>query len=121
MNQQYDDREFLKSIRMRETHLEREGEYWTDEEREKLENLYNAGVGISEIAIELKRTEQAIMAQINLYLGRQSDTFGVYRQKKQRKCKCLCSKCKIGIENCPYRANHTEEEAMELCSTNTQI
>ena len=56
--------EQIKQIRQCPEMLERTGEYWTEEEREQLCKLYRAGVGISEIAIRLRRAESAIIMQL---------------------------------------------------------
>lgn len=54
----------LRELRSHRKLPEREGEYWSDEEREDLSRKFNEGAGISEIAVALHRSEPAIMQQI---------------------------------------------------------
>lgn len=60
----------LRELRSHRKLPEREGEYWSDEEREDLSRKFNEGAGISEIAVALHRSEPAIMQQIesSIYL-----------------------------------------------------
>ena len=60
-NQEY--LETVKSMRKRTTRLEREGDYWTQEEREKLTRLFDSGAVLTDIAIQLQRTEPAVYQQ----------------------------------------------------------
>ena len=119
MNHKIDTKELLKSIRNRQTYLENEGNYWSDDERKKLDDLYNDGVGISEIALELERTEQAVFVQINLNRGNRGDT--VRKCSSAKHHKCLCTECEIGIDNCTYRANNTNKEVSKSCSKSMQM
>ena len=91
--------EQIKQIRQCPEMLERTGEYWTEEEREQLCKLYRAGVGISEIAIRLRRAESAIIMQL-------TDLGEIRRSKRKRsspKGQCLCENCGRGPEHpdCP--------------------
>ena len=42
--------ETVIAMRNREIRLNREGEYWTDEEKEQLRTMFEAGFGITKIA-----------------------------------------------------------------------
>lgn len=58
------------NMRNRTVRLDREGDFWTQDERDQLIRLFNNGAGITAMAMELQRTEPAIMQQIeklNLY------------------------------------------------------
>ena len=97
-----------KTIAMRngELPLLRDGEYWTDSERNHVRKLFEEGVPVNEIALELQRTERAVYQQIssmNLY---------VIAPEKMRKHKagpkepvCLCSVCSCDRLLCP-RCEH---------------
>ena len=57
-------KEYLESVKSMRNHtkrLEREGDYWTQEERDKLVWMFNRGEGITEIAIQFQRTEPAVI------------------------------------------------------------
>ena len=91
--------EQIRQIRQCPEMLERTGDYWTEEEQEQLCKLYRAGVGISEIAIKLKRAESAIIMQL-------TDLGEIRRSKRtraSRKGQCLCENCRRGPEHpdCP--------------------
>ena len=57
------------SYNLREDELEcamdREGEFWSEEERQYLQSLFDNGTGITAIAILLQRTELAVIMQAN--------------------------------------------------------
>lgn len=89
--------ESVINMRNRTVRLDREGDYWTDEEREKLVQKFREGKGITAMALELQRTESAIIQQIEAL-----DLFG--RKKKASTPKqpcCLCSNCKLDPALCP--------------------
>lgn len=97
-----------KTVAMRngELPLLRDGEYWTDDERLRAKIMFEDGVPVNEIALELQRTERAVYQQIcsmNLY---------VTAPEKIRKHKagpkepvCLCSVCSYDRSLCP-RCEH---------------
>ena len=90
----------IKSMRQRTTRLDREGDYWTDEEKRQLRILFDQGIGISEMAVRLQRSEPAIYQQIekmDLY-GRKAKP---KRKKKQNSPRCLCNRCKCSGNTCP--------------------
>ena len=45
--------EAIKNMRNRGIRLDREGDIWSQDEKDRLEELFYEGVGISEIAIRL--------------------------------------------------------------------
>ena len=51
-------------MRNRTVRMDREGDYWTEEEKVQLVKLFREGEVITAIAIRLQRTEPAIMQQI---------------------------------------------------------
>ncbi len=54
----------LQAIRLRTVSLERDGEYWTEEEKRQLQDMFEAGYGISTISYNLQRSEAAMCQQI---------------------------------------------------------
>ena len=97
-----------KTIAMRngELQLLRDGECWTDDERECVRIMFVEGRPVNEIALELQRTEGAVYQQIsNMKLY-------VVAPEKMRKHKlgpkepvCLCSVCSCDRSLCP-RCEH---------------
>ena len=97
-------REAVRNMRHSPALLERRGEYWSNEDKEKVDNLFNQGVGITEIAMILQRSETAIMQQIekqDLYLRKQYPC----RQKNcSTPAKCLCDTCIVDLALCPLHS-----------------
>ena len=89
--------ESVKNMRNRTVRLDREGDYWTAEEKEALVQKFNEGEGITAMALDLQRTESAVIQQIEAL-----DLFG--RKKKNPVPKppcCLCANCKLDPALCP--------------------
>lgn len=96
---EHDCTESVKNMRNRTVRLDREGDYWTAEERESLAQKFHDGMGITAIALELQRTESAVIQQIEAM-----DLFG--RKKKTsspKQPRCLCSSCQLDPALCPHR------------------
>lgn len=95
------DHEFRQSVLIMRNKLEkmdREGEYWSEEERFQLQQLFDCGTGITAIAIILQRTELAVIQQ-----AMQMDLFTPHTKRKYRprQPKCLCCNCKLDPAFCP--------------------
>ena len=91
--------ESVKNMRNRTVRLDREGDYWTAEEKEALVQKFNEGEGITAMALDLQRTESAVIQQIEAL-----DLFG--REKKNpvpKQARCLCSSCVLDPSLCPLR------------------
>ena len=85
--------EYIKGMRQRTGGIEREGLYWTESERQQLKADYADGIGLSEIAAELQRTETAVMQQLlQLNLVQKA------QRCRSRKAGCLCSQCLVKCE-----------------------
>lgn len=91
MESSYDQQELMKAIRQGFLVPERSREYWNAEERGRLNNLYAAGIGISEIAMELQRSEMAVIQQ--LIMSNLLTTPGKERRRRQKRPHCLCEGC----------------------------
>lgn len=63
--------ESVMNMRKRTVRLDREGDYWTDKEKEMLLNKFREGEGITAMALAFQRTEAAVMKQIE-----EQDLFG---------------------------------------------
>lgn len=94
----------VKNMRKSAMRLERQGDYWSEEDKENLSKIFSEGVGITEMAVVLQRSETAIIQQIekmNLY-GRK-----LY-PARQKNCtepsKCLCDTCMADLALCPLRS-----------------
>ena len=101
--------ESVKNMRNRTVRLDREGDYWTAEEKEALVQKFNEGEGITAMALDLQRTESAVIQQIEAL-----DLFG--RKKKNpvsKQPRCLCSNCLLDPALCPHQQHcpKLQEEA----------
>lgn len=98
---EYEIIEGVISMRSRTVRLDREGDYWTEEEKEQLVKLFREGEGITAIAIRLQRTEPAIMQQIEkMDLYRRKET-PVRRKSTPKPPACLCDTCQLDSASCP--------------------
>lgn len=92
---------------------ERSGEYWSKEDIQLLERLYcQEGIGISEIALQLKRSEGAVCQQLTK-MGLLTPQ-GKHRTRKKEADEtaelpggCLCRLCQVKDckncgKECPY-------------------
>ncbi len=93
MQETNDCQQLTKAIRAGEILPERSGEYWGNDEREKLIALFYAGAGISQIALELQRSEMAVIQQ--LIAGKLLTTPGVTRIRRPKEPRCLCGECRL--------------------------
>ena len=93
---------FQESVRSMR-HQTLRADYWTDDEKNRLRILFDSGVGITEIALELGRTEPAVYQQIeklDLYGRKQNPQ----RQRNGKKPpECLCGRCGNDPTSCPLR------------------
>lgn len=96
--------ESIRSMRNHEGRLERAGDYWSDEERERLKEMFDAGIGISEIAIRLQRTEPAVFQQIEKMDLYQRKNRPRRRKGTDRVCICHCPACEVDECLCPRYA-----------------
>ena len=92
--------ESLATLRNGGNTPERSGDYWSESDLSELERLFWDGIGMSEIAIYMQRTEVAIYQQL-LKLGvlaRQC----VPRTRREKSVNrgCLCPDC--SNPNCAY-------------------
>ena len=64
MNEINNERKLLIALRNGAIPSERSGEYWSKEEKEKMKRMFWNGDGISDIALSLQRSENAIIQQL---------------------------------------------------------
>ena len=102
----YIETEGVINMRRRTVRLDREGDYWTDEEKQKLVQKFMEGEGITAIALELQRSEPAIYQMIE-----KLDLYNRKNQPQRRKSApkppvCLCENCQLDPALCP-RCGHS--------------
>ena len=91
----------VRNMRNRTSRLEREGDCWEQYEKDQLVWMFNEGVGIPEIAVQLQRTEPAVYQQIeklDLYQRKENPQ---RRKNPVQPSDCLCSLCKRPRSMCP--------------------
>ncbi|MDO5786046.1 MAG: hypothetical protein Q4P20_13410 [Eubacteriales bacterium] len=104
----------LIAMRMNGKGLDNDGLYWSEEDRKTLVNAFESGIGVSEIALLLKRSETAIMQQITREGLMKFETKKRNRSAK-KSAKCLCPTCecrdtcdKVMRKNCSNQKEKTE-------------
>lgn len=107
------EKAIVQAMRKRTTRLDREGDYWSEEERKQLTSMFDGGYGITEISIVLQRTEPAVMQQVeklDLYHRKENPS----RRKPTPKVPtCLCGICELDACFCPfYKARLAAEEGV---------
>lgn len=100
-----DFKEIVRNMRRRTTRLEREGDYWNDEEKERLVRLFDDSVGITEIAVLLQRTERAVSQQIEKLGLYNDEEYPLRRRRLEKAPECLCGRCRVDPTSCPYCSN----------------
>ena len=105
----YIETEGVINMRRRTVRLDREGDYWTDEEKQKLVQKFLEGEGITAIALELQRSEPAIFQMIE-----KLDLYNRKSQPQRRKSlpkppTCLCENCLVDRACCPNCKHYMAE------------
>ena len=93
----------LIALRTRQKPAQRSGEYWSKEELQQIEDLYEEGVGMSDIALRFDRTEVAVFQQLGKMglLSRQCRPRAHKQEKSELAEGCHCPTCKVkGCQNC---------------------
>lgn len=107
------EREMIRRHRNGTIRFDREGEFWRDDEKLKVKMMFEEGYGISEIAIDVGRTEPAVMQQIekmDLYQRAQNPK----RHRAPPKAPvCLCSTCSLSPSLCPRCEARVAAQEME--------
>lgn len=93
MEQANPKQKLLQEIRQGVVQPACSGNYWSPEERDELRLLYESGVGISQIALQLQRSEQAVVQQL-IAMDLFTPT-GNTRNRSSKTPQCLCSKCQL--------------------------
>lgn len=105
-----------KTVAMRTGNLKmkRDGEYWTDEERETLRFRFQSGTPYNEIAIELERSETAIYQQVE-----QLQLYVKNTRAPRKRCPtpqepvCLCSVCTLDRSQCPRCKHYLSQQEVD--------
>lgn len=108
------EKEILEAtINMRngEQIMQRDGEYWTEEEREILQHEYKSGTAINVIALMLQRSEGAIYQQVERMGLYTRNPFSIRKKSMKSNNTCLCKNCKCDCSICPrYKVYQTVME-----------
>lgn len=80
--------------------LENNNQYWSEADKMCLIHYFNEGVGISEMALKMGRSELAIVQQLMKDRMFEHETKPRCRHTKKND-RCLCEKCDE-YDSCPY-------------------
>lgn len=101
------------AMRMYGEGLDNDGQYWSEKDKKQLEKLFAEGAGITEIALELKRSEPAIVQM--LIKGDYFRTEIKSRNRSNRGRRCICGRCN-DYEFCSYSPKNRDKAlATESC------
>ena len=107
----YTDAKSVINMRNRTVRLDREGDYWTEEEKEQLVRSFQEGKGITAMAMLLQRTEPAIIQQIEKMDLYQRKTNPIKKRTVAKQPVCLCTTCQFDPSCCPRcEAHQTTQE-----------
>ena len=100
--------EMTQAIRSGRIVPERSREYWSEEERSELVRLFEDGAGITYIAVQLQRSEMAVIQQL---MGMDMLTPpGVKTDREPKAPHCRCKGCRLA-SHCPRgRGDYREEQ-----------
>ena len=108
----YLETEGVISMRQRTVRLDREGDYWTEAEKEKLVQRFREGEGLTAMALEFQRSEPAIIQMVE-----KLDLYNRRSQPQRRRSApkppvCLCESCRVDPACCPNCKHYaaTQEE-----------
>lgn len=93
--------EAIRDLRDGNAYTDRTGDYWEPDEKDRLVNMFSAGVGISKMALEFKRTEPAVFQQIEKMDLYHRKDYPRRRKKPKKYAACLCPTCKANRFTCP--------------------
>lgn len=99
-----DDEIIEKTIQMRngDLRMPREGEIWTDEDKDFLERNYSRGTEFNVIALELGRSESAIYQKVEQLGLCTRNPFSMRKRSGTKKAnRCLCEVCTCDRALCP--------------------
>ena len=103
MDEINNEKELLIALRNGVIPSERSGEYWSQEEKETLNRLFWNGTGISDIALSLQRSENAVIQQ--LIVQKMLTPPGATRSKS-RMGRNKCPRCNTSCSN--YRGGYCD-------------
>lgn len=93
MNENNTKETMVKGFRNGEIVPDRCGEFWDEKERACLRQCFQQGIGISEIALFLQRSEMGVIQQL-MCLNLITPS-GKQRYRKRKEDRCLCAKCNL--------------------------
>lgn len=97
-----DYKETIRLMRRGALRMPREGFSWSQEEKDVLAQLFEDSIGITETAVLLERTEEAIIQQIEKQKLYDRHTTPSRRHRAKKDPCCLCDRCPIiGQDCCP--------------------
>ena len=86
--------------------LDNDGQYWSEQDKKTLLDRFDEGVGITELAIDFKRSETAIMQMLNKEKRFQFEV----KSRNRNSCgsQCLCSRC-FYYQVCPQSLRNQDK------------
>lgn len=114
MNTSHDLSDEIKTMRKVGHYMPHDGWYWSEEDIDYLKENFVSGRGISRIAVELQRSELAVIQEIeklDLYERKE------YPKRHRRPCANKsheCHYCDGDCDNCPIANDASQPEAQHV-------
>ena len=86
----------IREMRIQTNWMDNEGKAWAEESLTLLPKMYLNGIGITEMAYTLKRSEMAVIQKINVM--ELNTLTKKTRMKKDKKVECKCNECLLHEE-----------------------
>lgn len=96
------------AMRLRGEGLDKDGQFWSKEDRQKLVNNFYAGIGVTTMAQEFQRSERAIVQQL-IAEDCYDNTIKRRNHCVKRSKKCLCGQCE-SCETCPFSPMNRKDD-----------
>ena len=93
MQDPIDLKQLLQMYRNGKMIPEHYGDYWSEDDRQRLKSMFEEGEGISEIALRLERSESSVFQQL-VSMDMFADS-KISRTRKRSPSGCKCEICSI--------------------------
>ena len=103
------DTKEIIAMRMYGEGLDNDGQYWSEKDKEQLLERFDEGDGITELAVDLKRSEPAIVQMLKKENRFQFEV--TPRNRTSYGNQCLCKKCP-DCELCAHSPKNRDKNAV---------
>ena len=114
MNTNHDLSDEIKTMRKIGHYMPHDGWYWSDVDIDYLKENFNSGTGISQIAVELQRSELAVIQEIEKLDLYERKEYPKRHRRPRAKNWNECHYCNGDCDNCPIANDTSQQEAQNV-------